>query len=69
MQKQHTKIFQELVDETNARLKKVENEFNEQLAINVLLFIPLNIYLNIYIKVKNILRIKLFWSLRIKINC
>ena len=33
-QKQHTKLFQDLVDETNIRLKKVETEYNEQLNIN-----------------------------------
>jgi hypothetical protein len=37
-QKQHTKIFQDLVDETNIRLKKVETEYNEQLTINVNIF-------------------------------
>ena len=30
MQKQHTKAFQDLVDETNSRLKKVEDEHHEQ---------------------------------------
>lgn len=30
LQKQHTKAFQDLVDETNLRLKKVESEYNEQ---------------------------------------
>ena len=30
LQKQHTKAFQELVDETNSRLKKVEDEHHEQ---------------------------------------
>lgn len=35
MQKHHTKEFQDLVDETNLRLKKVEYEYNEQQNINV----------------------------------
>jgi hypothetical protein len=30
LQKLHTKAFQDLVDETNIRLKKVESEYNEQ---------------------------------------
>jgi chromosome segregation ATPase len=30
LQKQHTKAFQDLVDETNIRLKKVESEYNDQ---------------------------------------
>jgi hypothetical protein len=30
LQKQHTKAFQELVDETNNRLKKVEDEHHEE---------------------------------------
>ena len=30
LQKQHTKVFQDLVDETNNRLKKVEDEHHEQ---------------------------------------
>jgi centrosomal protein CEP112 len=34
MQKQHAKLFQDLIDETNSRLKKVEIEYNEQLNIN-----------------------------------
>lgn len=34
-QRQHTKIFQDLVDETNFRLKKVESEYNQQLIVNV----------------------------------
>lgn len=35
MKKQHTKAFQDLVEETNIRLKKVENEYNQQQFINV----------------------------------
>ncbi|CAF0936063.1 unnamed protein product [Brachionus calyciflorus] len=34
MQIQHAKAFQDLVDETNVRLKKVEFEYNEQQNIN-----------------------------------
>ena len=30
MQKQHTKAFQDLVEETNLKLKRVESEYNEQ---------------------------------------
>lgn len=35
LQKQHTKAFQDLVDETNLRLKKVECEYNEQQSVTV----------------------------------
>lgn len=35
LQKQHTCAFQELVDETNLRLKKVECEYNSQQSITV----------------------------------
>lgn len=37
IQKQHTKSFQDLVDETNVKLKRVEAEYNEQQNINVIL--------------------------------
>lgn len=35
LQKQHTSAFQDLVEETNLRLKKVESEYNEQQSITV----------------------------------
>ena len=35
LQKQHTKAFQDLVDETNFRLKKVDSEYNTQQNITV----------------------------------
>ncbi len=35
LQKQHTRAFQDLVDETNQRLKKVECEYNQQQNITV----------------------------------
>ena len=35
LQKQHTEAFQVLVEETNARLRKVESEYNDQQAITV----------------------------------
>ena len=35
LQKQHTSAFQELVEETNLRLKKVECEYNSQQSITV----------------------------------
>ena len=35
LQKQHTKAFQDLVDETNYRLKKVDSEYNNQQNITV----------------------------------
>lgn len=35
LQQQHTQAFQVLVEETNARLKKVEAEYNEQQLITV----------------------------------
>lgn len=35
MQRTHTKAFQDLVDETNVRLRKVEAEYNQQQMINV----------------------------------
>lgn len=34
MQKQHTKAFQDLVEETNMKLKRVECEYNEQQSMN-----------------------------------
>ncbi|XP_070580132.1 centrosomal protein of 112 kDa-like isoform X2 [Ptychodera flava] len=34
MQKQHTKNIQELLDDTNARLQKMEGEYNAQVAAN-----------------------------------
>lgn len=37
MQKSHTKAFQDLVDETNVRLRKVEAEYNQQQLINVMI--------------------------------
>lgn len=36
LQKSNTKAFQDLVDETNLRLKKVEAEYNQQQLINVI---------------------------------
>lgn len=36
MQVQHAKAFQDLVDETNVRLRKVEQEYNDQQSINVI---------------------------------
>lgn len=35
MQVQHAKAFQDLVDETNTRLKRVEQEYNDQQNVNV----------------------------------
>ena len=34
MQKQHTKAFQDLVEETNLKLKRVECEYNDQQSMN-----------------------------------
>ncbi len=35
MQKQHTQNIQELLDETNQRLQKMETEYNQQNATTV----------------------------------
>ena len=35
MQKQHTKNMQELLDETNARLQRMEEEYTEQISQTV----------------------------------
>ena len=35
MQKQHTKNIQELLDETNQRLQKMETEYNQQATATV----------------------------------
>ena len=35
MQKQHTQNIQELLDETNERLQKMETEYNQQNATTV----------------------------------
>ena len=35
MQKQHTKSMQELLDETNARLQRMEEEYTEQISQTV----------------------------------
>ncbi len=35
LQKQHARVFQDLVDETNNRLKKVEDEHREQQRVMV----------------------------------
>jgi len=35
MQKQHTKNIQEILDDTNARLQKMEREYSQQTASTV----------------------------------
>jgi centrosomal protein CEP112 len=50
MQKQHTKNIQEILDDTNARLQKMEREYSQQTTSTVSNSHKIDTYIYLYIK-------------------